>query len=107
MWHLLGCFAPRPMFIFQGKADPLFPEDLFYQTARKVRHVYQQHGAEKAFVSRVFSGGHSWEEPRYQVTGDFLAGPLGLGKRLAGEDFEEPLLGDGRPVLGEVADRRG
>ena len=94
MWHLLGCFAPRPMFIFQGKADPLFPEDLFYQAARKVRHVYQQRDAEKAFGARVFPGGHSWEEPRYQVTGDFLAGPLGLGKRQAGEDFEEVLLGE-------------
>ena len=94
MWHLLGCFAPRPMFIFQGSADPLFPVDLFYQTARKMRYVYGQHSAEKAFSSRVFPGGHSWEEPRYQVTGDFLAGPLGLGKRQAGEDFEEVLLGD-------------
>jgi hypothetical protein len=28
------------------------------------------------------------------VTGDFLAGPLGLGKRSGGEDFNEALLGD-------------
>ena len=94
MWHLLGCFAPRPMFIFQGNADPLFPEDLFYSTARRVQHVYQQSGAEKALQSRVFSGGHSWEEPRYQAVGDFLAGSLGLTGPTDGEDFEEPLLAD-------------
>lgn len=56
MWHLLGSFAPRPMFIFQGSGDNLFPEDLFYHTARKVRHVYRLMGAEnpgqyEAFLS--------------------------------------------------------
>ena len=94
MWHLLGSFAPRPMLIFQGSADPLFPVDLFYQTARKVGHVYRLLEAEKTFRSRVFSGGHSWEVPRYQAVGDFLAGPLGLGKPAAGEDLDEPLLED-------------
>ena len=92
MWHLLGSFAPRPMFILQGAADPLFPEDLFYHTARKVRHVYQTLGAEQAFLSHVFSGGHSWEVPRYQAVGDFLVGPLGLSEPTDGEDFDETLL---------------
>ena len=65
MWHLLGSFAPRPMFIFQGSADPLFPEDLFYHTARKVRHVYRLLGAEQefffvaSFFRRTFVGGAS------------------------------------------------
>jgi len=94
MWHLLGSFAPRPLFIFQGSADPLFPEDLFYHTARKVRHVYRLLGAEQVFSSRVFSGGHSWEAPRYQAMGEFLAGPLGLDAPAAEEDFDEPLLAD-------------
>jgi dienelactone hydrolase len=94
MWHLLGSFAPRPMFIFQGSGDNLFPEDLFYHTARKVRHVYRLLGAEKAFHARVFPGAHSWDIPRYRPTGDFLAGPLGLGKPLADEDFDEPVLGE-------------
>lgn len=44
------------MFIFQGSGDNLFPEDLFYHTARKVRHVYRLMGAEnpgqyEAFLS--------------------------------------------------------
>lgn len=30
MWHLLGSVAPRPLYIFQGSEDHLFPEDLFH-----------------------------------------------------------------------------
>lgn len=94
MWHLLGSVAPRPLYIFQGSEDHLFPEDLFHHTSRKVRHVYRLLGTEQAFRSRVFSGGHSWDVPRYQPMGDFLAGPLGLGGPPAGENFDEPVLAD-------------
>ncbi len=92
MWHLLGSFATRPMYVFQGSADHLFPEDLFYHTSRKVRHVYRLLGAEQAFRSRVFPGGHSWDVPRYRPMGDFLARPLALGEPPAGENFDEPVL---------------
>ncbi len=94
MWHLLGCFAPRALFIFQGSGDNLFPEDLFYHVARKVRHVYRQRDAEKAFLARVFPGAHSWDVPRYRPMGDFLMAPLGLAKPAANEDFEEPVLAE-------------
>jgi dienelactone hydrolase len=94
MWHLLGSFAPRPLFIFQGSEDHLFPEDLFHHTSRKVQHVYRLLGAEKAFRSRVFPGGHSWDMPRYRPMGDFLAGPLDLGRPPAAENFDEPVLAD-------------
>ncbi|MHC4216184.1 MAG: alpha/beta hydrolase family protein, partial [Planctomycetota bacterium] len=48
-WHMLGCFAPRPLYIFQGKSDPLFPFDLFHNVARKVRTVYSNVHAEQNF----------------------------------------------------------
>ncbi|HPM79238.1 MAG TPA: hypothetical protein PLF81_00990 [Candidatus Anammoximicrobium sp.] len=92
MWHLLGSFAPRPMFIFQGDGDPLFPADLFFHTARKVRQVYRGHGVEQAFESRVVTGGHSWDAQRRVALGEFLARQLGLKRSVAGENELEPVL---------------
>lgn len=92
MWHLLGSFAPRPLFIFQGDGDPLFPPDLFHHTARKVRQVYRARGAEKAFEARVMTGGHSWDAPRNIALGQFLARHLGLKRSPEREDENEPLL---------------
>jgi dienelactone hydrolase len=92
MWHLLGSFAPRPLFIFQGDGDPLFPPDLFFHTARKVRQVYRARNAEKAFEARVVTGGHSWDAPRNVALGQFLAEHLGLNRSLGRESEKEPLL---------------
>ncbi len=100
MWHLLGSFAPRPLFIFQGDGDPLFPPDLFHHTARKVRQVYRARDAEKAFEARVVTGGHSWDAPRNVALGQFLARHLGL-KRSPGQESEnEPLLTGNDRCLG-------
>lgn len=93
IWHLLGCFAPRPMFIFQGRTDSLFPEDLFHHTARKVRDVYEQLGHADALRARVFNGEHSWDLPRTKALGDFLAGQFGLAAALP-DGEEERLLSD-------------
>ncbi|MBM3892393.1 MAG: hypothetical protein FJ388_25030 [Verrucomicrobia bacterium] len=92
MWHLLGSFAPRPLFIFQGDGDPLFPPDLFFHTARKVRQVYRAHDAEQAFEARVMTGGHSWDAPRNVALGQFLARHLGLNRPPERESEKEPLL---------------
>lgn len=92
MWHLLGSFAPRPLFIFQGDGDPLFPVDLFYQTARKVRQVYQASDAGKAFEARAVTGGHSWDGPRRVLLGAFLARHLGLKDSAGNESETEPVL---------------
>lgn len=92
MWHLLGSFAPRPLFVFQGDGDPLFPPDLFFHTARKIRQVYRAHGAEQAFAARVMPGGHSWDAPRYVAVGAFLAQRLGLKRSLTRENDKEPVL---------------
>ncbi|MBI5687316.1 MAG: acetylxylan esterase [Verrucomicrobia bacterium] len=92
MWQLLGSFAPRPLFIFQGDGDPLFPPDLFFHTARKVRQVYRARNAEKAFESRVMTGGHSWDAPRNVALGQFLARHLNLKRSVGRENENEPLL---------------
>ena len=94
MWHLLGSFAPRPLFIFQGDGDPLFPPDLFFHTARKVRQVYRARGVEKASEARVMSGGHSWDVPRNVALGQFLARHLSLKRSPGPESEKEPLLAE-------------
>ncbi len=73
MWQLLGCFAPRPLFIFMGSLDTLFGQDLFYQVSREVRDVYRSLDAEKAFQAKLFPGEHSWDERRIQALGAYLA----------------------------------
>jgi len=92
MWHLLGSFAPRPLFIFQGDGDPLFPPDLFYQTARKVQQVYRAQNADKQFEFRVVTGGHSWDAPRNVLLGQFLARQLGLNRPAPRESENEKLF---------------
>lgn len=92
MWHLLGSFVPRPLFIFQGDGDPLFPPDLFYQTARKVRQIYRARNTEKVFEARVMAGGHSWDPARNVALGQFLARHLGLDRAAGSESPNEPLL---------------
>ncbi len=94
MWHLLGSFAPRPLFIFQGDGDPLFPPDFFYQNARKVRQVYRTRNAEKLFESRIMAGGHSWDAPRNVAVGRFLTRHLTLKRKPGREDENEPLLSE-------------
>src|SRR5690606_23112897 len=54
MWHVLGCFAPKPLFIFQGKSDYFFPEDIFYQTARKTMAAYERSGHPANVKFKVF-----------------------------------------------------
>jgi len=94
MWHLLGAFSPRPLFIFQGDGDPLFPPDIFHQVARKVRHVYRSRGADEALEARVINGGHSWDETRNVALGRFLARHLHLPGKAVSPASEEPLLGE-------------
>ena len=97
MWHLLGCFAPKPLFIFMGTIDNLFGQDLFHQVAREVRDVYRSLGREEAFQARLFPGEHSWDEERVRALGSYLARQLQLGGPEPKEDVTEPLLGeDGR-----------
>lgn len=94
MWQLLGCFAPRPMFIFQGAFDTLFAQDLFHQVGREVRDVYRSLGAEKAFQAKLMPGEHSWDEGRIRALGEFLGRHLRLEGKTPREDANETLLGE-------------
>ena len=88
IWHLLGCFAPKPLFIFQGANDNMFPEDVFFATARKVSQVYGRLCAAGQFAYQSAPGTHPWDEPRRHAMGAFLAAKLGLEPvaALAGEE---------------------
>jgi len=79
VWHLLGCFAPRPLLIFQGKLDRLFPEDLFHRVARQVKGCYDEVGAGDRFAAVVVPGEHSWDGQRRELLGRWLSGVFDLG----------------------------
>lgn len=78
MHHIYGCFAPKPLLLAQGNADPLFPEDLFHWNARQVRRWYESIAAEDQLETRVMPGLHPWDEQRIELIGDFLARHLDL-----------------------------
>lgn len=78
MWQLLGGFAPKPLYIFQGESDPLFPADIFWMTARKVRWVYEKMRTPEAFRAEVAPGGHEWNGERIKMTGNFFKETLQL-----------------------------
>ncbi len=78
MWQLYGCFAPRPLFLFQGQMDHLFPEDLFDTVCRRTDNVYRHYGAGDAIRSAVFPGGHPWDDRRRDALLEFLAVCSGL-----------------------------
>ncbi|HWL54213.1 MAG TPA: CocE/NonD family hydrolase [Chthoniobacteraceae bacterium] len=96
MWQLYGCIAPRPLFLFQGAGDPLFPADLFFQTARKVATAYRQRGAADRFQARLFEGAHSWDRTRRSALCEFLCHAFKV-------PFEEAKIveADDAPPLGD------
>ena len=91
VWHLLGCFAPRPMLIFQGRNDNLFPEDIFYRVARQVKACYKQVGVGDRFAAEVVPGEHSWDRGRRELLGRWLSGVFDLGPPLAVAEKEDVL----------------
>ena len=78
MWQLYSCFAPKPLFLFQGSGDALFPADLFYATCRKVKNAYRHAQATDKLTAEIFSGGHSWDRERHAALGEFLRRNMGL-----------------------------
>lgn len=78
MWQFLGLFAPRPLFIFQGKYDNMFPDDMFHVVCRKVGKVYSGRGATENFEFNNYEGTHAWDIERRFALGDFLSRRLGL-----------------------------
>jgi len=93
MWHALGCFAPRPLYIFQGATDPLFPPDLFRNVSRKLGTVYRQHGAQERLRAEIVPGEHCWDANRRTLLGDFLSEVLDLpSPEPAADNDEDDLL---------------
>ena len=90
MWQLLGCVAPRPLFIAQGDHDVLFPIDHFHRVARQTRYAFACRGAADRLQSWVAPGEHSWDARRRVRIGEFLADTLGLPHRAVREP--EPSL---------------
>ncbi len=78
MWQVLGLFAPRPLYVFQGNQDNLFPEDLFYAAARQISHVYQIQNSASNFHFSSLPGAHPWDcNKRYKLAA-FLQDALSL-----------------------------
>lgn len=92
MWQVYGCIAPRPLFLFQGGGDSLFPCDLFQQTARKVYTAYERRGAENHFQACVVEGGHSWDALRHRMLTEYLCGKLGVS-------FDKSKIAESAPPL--------
>lgn len=77
MWQVLGCFAPKPMYLLQGKSDEFFPVDIFYQVSRKVGDVYHEEQAAMNFKADVFNGTHGWDDERTLEITQYLCAQFG------------------------------
>lgn len=76
MWQLYGCMAPKPLLLFQGLQDQLFPYDLFRHTSRKIAAAYEHVSAGTRFEARLLEGGHSWDASRRLLLTRFLCQTL-------------------------------
>lgn len=72
MWQILGCIAPKPLLLFQGKLDNFFPNDLFWHVARKVALAYEMHSAIDAYMAEITDGGHAWDFYRRRMLAQFV-----------------------------------
>ena len=78
MWQVYGCIAPKPLFLFQGRGDPLFPGDLLLHTARKVSTAYERRNAAPHFRACLVDGAHSWDAARRRMLAEYLCETLGV-----------------------------
>ena len=79
MWQVLGSFAPKPMYILQGRSDEYFPVDIFRRTARQVGRAYQEQDAADQFKADIYSGTHGWDDERVQNITAYICAQFGLG----------------------------
>jgi hypothetical protein len=92
MWELLACFAPRPLMIFQGRDDCLFPADGFRRVARRVAFAYTGRGAAERFRAELVPGPHPWDDRRIVLAGKFLAKHLELAAASAAPPPDDPAI---------------
>jgi hypothetical protein len=97
MHHIYSLFAPRPLFIFQGKYDNLFPEDIFLSVARKIRNTYRKFEREDDFEFATYPGTHSWDYERVKALAGFMSKRLlchGLEHEVPENKLKLMLMGD-------------
>lgn len=68
--------SPKPLLIFQGRSDSLFPPDLCYYVARQVQHIYDRLRASDNSAFEIVEGEHSWDYGRIGLLGRYLASKL-------------------------------
>lgn len=78
MWEMFAAFAPRPLLLFQGLEDEFFSNQHFRTATRRVHRAYAHAGADRVLSTRVFAGGHSWNDERRAAIQAFLQPVLGL-----------------------------
>ncbi len=89
MWQVLGSFAPKPLFVFQGREDHLFPWRYFEHTAERLQHVYRQAEAADQLRTEIFPGQHPWDTPRRRELSAFLKKTLDLPGAVEEDDPPE------------------
>jgi hypothetical protein len=94
MRHIYGTFAPKPLFLFQGNSDCLFPEDIFFRVSRQVSCIYKEAEASENFESGSYPGFHAWDNERRFALSDFLSRRLGIAPAESMEDDLVDLLDD-------------
>lgn len=64
--------APKPMLVFAGEKDTLFPLDSFRAAADKMARVWNAWKAGDKFETKIWSGGHVFEAPEQDYAYDWL-----------------------------------
>ncbi|WP_156175953.1 alpha/beta hydrolase family protein [Hymenobacter terrenus] len=78
MWQVLGCFAPKPTFLAQGKYDEFFAVDIFHENALRLGEVYSQLKHPENLKAEVFEGLHGWDEGRIKNITNYVCNTFGL-----------------------------
>lgn len=94
MCHIYGTFAPKPLFVFQGKNDNLFPDDIFCKISRQISDFYKEANAHENFETATYPGGHPWDNERRYALSDFLSRRLGIAPAETLEDDLTDTLDD-------------
>jgi len=73
---IAGLIAPRPLLLFAGENDGLFPLDGVEQAFNEIRAHYRNLGAESAFQSKIWPVGHEFNLEMQYAAFDWLAKSL-------------------------------
>lgn len=78
MWEILSLFAPKPLFLEQGKNDSLIPKSLAAKNARKVKSVYSLLNARENCSFALTGTTHPWAEEDINIISRFFCQVFGL-----------------------------